>query len=191
MALLLAQPGIEPAGQFDLNLHDDQVLLGGEIGVFETVGLINTYQVIKVRLATTGDTGPFFLLDDGSKGYGTNFGSTVVRTSTGFAAGSDNAPRLGPPTFAGSNKVTIWNKPGFYAVTLDALSDSEAALKAASPGTGLTIEVDGTLKLGNIAPQPLAYVVQFKVDESLVTTGGNVVDNKKLIICFNPFGTLL
>lgn len=188
MALVLVQPGIEPAGQFDL--ADDQTVTGGEIGVFDTYGLdADGFQIVKVRLATSGDTGPFYLLDDGTKGYGTLIGTTVVKTNTGFATGSDNGTRLGPPTYAGSGKVTLWNKPGIYAVTLDSLADTESALKAAAPGTGLTYDIStGKLALGNISPTPLAFVIQFKKDETLVTTGGSVIYHEKLIVHFNPFG---
>ncbi len=188
MALLLVQPGFEPAGQFAL--QNGQAVIGGEVGVLDTTGIdANGFQIIKARLATTADTSPFFLMDDGKTGYGTVFGNTVVKTDTGFAFGADHGIRPGPTTYSASGKVTLWNKPGLYAVTSDALTDNEATLKAAAPGTGLTFDIaTGKLLLGNAAPQPLAYVVQYVIDDSLVTTFGSVVNNKKLIISFNPFG---
>lgn len=188
MALVLVQPGIEPAGQFDLAAN--QTITGGEIGVFDTYGTdADGFQIVKVRLATSGDTGPFYLLDEGTKGYGTLVGDTVVKTDTGFASGLNNGVRLGPATHVGSGKVTLWNKQGIYAVTLDSLADTEAALKSAAPGTGLTFDTTtGKLLLGNASPTPLAYVIQFKQDEALVTTLGSVVYHEKLIIQFNPCG---
>ena len=175
MALLLVQPGVLPAGQFDL--EDDTTIVGGEIGVFDTFALdANGFQVISVRRATTGDTGPFFLLDDGVIGYGTYFGSTVLGSTFGL------------PSYVASGEVTVWDKQGLYAVTLDALADTEAALKAAAPGSGLTIDPTGKLKLGSSSVTPIAYIIQFKHDESLVTTSGSAVNNKKLVIYFNPTG---
>lgn len=186
MSLILVQPGFEPAGQFDLMALT--VISGGEVGVLDTIDLLNGYQVIKARKATTGDAGPFFLLDDGTTGYGISFGSTVVKTSTGFVSGMNDYIRIGPPSYSASDKVTLWNKPGLYAITLDSLADTEVSLKAAAPGTGMTFDIDGKLLLGNISTTPIAYVIQFKIDETLVTTGGNILQQKKLIIIFNPFG---
>jgi hypothetical protein len=187
MALLLVQPGAQPAGQFDLK--KDEVIIGGQVGVFDSIALVNGFQTIAIRRALPTDTAPFFLLDDGLAGYGVNFGTTVTKTSTGFTDGMDFGLALGPPTYAGSNKVTLWDKPGLYAVTLNALADDEATLKAAAPGTGLTVDTSGKLKLGNTSSIPIAYVIQYKVEESLVVTTATAAANKrKLIIYFNPTG---
>jgi hypothetical protein len=190
MALLMVQEGCQPLGHYDG--YSSFAPLGGEVGVLISTGTNSDgYQVLAVRGATTGDTGPFFLVDDGLSGYGVLFGNTVVRTDTGFSSGADSGTRLGPTTYAASGKLTLWDKPGLYAVTLDALFDTETNLKAALPGAHLTVDAStGMLKLGNMAggagSAPLATVVQYKLDEALVTTGGAVVAHKKLVISFNP-----
>jgi hypothetical protein len=188
MALILTQPGVQPLGQYDGS--STFAPKGGEVGVLQSIGVNATgNQILTVRAATTGDTGPFFLVDDGTAGYGTLFGNTVVRTSTGFTAGSYSGVPIGPPTYTGSGKLTLWDKPGLYAVTLDALIDSEATLKAASPGAGLTVDpATGKLMLGDpAAGSHFAKVITFKFDEGLVTTGGAVVPQKKLVIAFNGY----
>lgn len=185
MALLMVQEGVQPLGQYDG--YSSFAPLGGEVGVLISTGTNSDgYQVLAVRGATTGDTGPFFLVDDGLAGYGVYFGNTVTRTATGFSSGADNSTKLGPSTYAASGKLTLWDKSGLYAVTLDALFDSEASLKAAVPGAVMTVDAaTSKLKLG--APSAglfIARVVTYKVDESLVTTGGAVVAHKKLVIMF-------
>jgi len=188
----MVHEGVQPAGQFD-NL-DGYTPLGGEVYVLYSKGTTTDgYQIVSCRPAVTGDEGPYYLVDDGTLGYGVLFGNTVTRTSTGFASGSDTATRLGPASQVASGKLTLWDKPGMYAVTLDALTDSEATLKAALPGAEMTCTTGtGKLVLGtmtndaNDSAGPVATVVTFKVDESLVTTGGAVVNHKKLIIRFNP-----
>ncbi len=190
MALLMVQEGVQPLGQYDG--YSSFAPKGGEVGVLISTGTNSDgYQVLAVRGATTGDHGPFYLVDDGLYGYGPLFGNTVVRTDTGFVSGADSATRLGPSSYAASGKLTLWDKPGLYAVTLDALYDTEAALKAAAPGANLTVDASTSkLKLGNMGTQAgalgLATVVTYKVDESLVTTGGAVVAHKKLVVSFNP-----
>jgi hypothetical protein len=190
MALLMVQEGVQPAGQYDG--YSTFLPVGGEVGVLISTGTNSDgYQLLAVRGATTGDKGPFYLVDEGLTGYGVFFGNTVTRTATGFVSGADSATRLGPTTYAASGKYTLWDKPGLYAVTLDALFDTEATLKAQVPGAHLTVDASTSkLKVGNMAggasAAPLATVVVYKIDESLVTTGGSVVAHKKLVINFNP-----
>lgn len=189
MALLMVNEGCQPAGQYDG--YSSFAPKGGEVAVLISTGTTSDgYQILAARGATTGDKGPFYLVDDGLLGYGVYFGNTVVKTDTGFASGADSATRLGPPTYLASGKLTLWDKPGLYAVTLDALFDSESSLKAAVPGANLTVDASTSkLKLGNMGTQVglgLATVVTYKLDEALVTTGGAVVAHKKLVISFNP-----
>lgn len=188
MALLMVQEGVQPAGQYD-NL-DGYTPLGGEVYALYSKGVdANGLQIVATRPAVTADGyGPFYLADDGLTGYGVLFGNTVTRTATGFASGADSATRLGPATYVASGKVTLWDKPGLYAVTLDALVDTEANLKAALPGTGLAVGTAGKLQLTGANAMPVATVVAYKFDEALVTTGGAVVSHKKLVINFNPHG---
>ena len=199
MALLMVQEGIQPAGQYDLDSYDGYTsLLGGEVFVLVSNGANSDgYQVISARPARTTDGyGPYFLADDGTYGYGVLFGNTVTRTATGFTSGADAATRLGPGTWVASGKVTLWDKPGLYAVTLDALDSavSEATWKTKVPGAALTVKSDNTGKLTTVGASttfpPVATVVTYKIDESLVTTGGAVVAHKKLVIRFNPYGTV-
>lgn len=187
MALLMVQEGVQPAGHFD-NL-DGYSPLGGEVYVLYSKGAgTDGYQQVGCRPAVTTDGYSFYLVDDGNYGYGVLFGNTVSRTATGFTAGQDASTRLGPSTGFASGKLTLWDKPGLYAVTLDALFDSEATLMAALPGAKLTVDSGtGKLKLGTMTGAPVATVVTYKIDESLVTTGGAVVAHRKLVIRFNPF----
>jgi len=137
MALKLLQPGIQPLGQFDMD-DADAALLGGEIGTLTALLRTNTsteqaaadsldgYTNItdQLRAAITsalsdGDR-PLWLLDEGTTGYGTLFGQ-VIGTPAGLSTTGTN---LGPHTSAGSGKTTAWDKPGLYAVTLDAVHTS-------------------------------------------------------------------
>lgn len=193
----MVNEGLHPAGQYDLDTVDGYTsLLGGEVFVLVSNGANSDgYQTLSARPARTTDGyGPYFLADDGTYGYGVLFGNTVSRTSTGFTSGADTATRLGPGTWVGSGKVTLWDKPGFYAVTLDALDSavSEATWKAKVPGAPLSVKSDnsGKLTTGTQLFPAVATVVTFKVDEALVTTGGSVVAHKKLVIRFNPYGSV-
>ena len=199
MALLMVSEGLNPQGQYDLDVADGYTsLLGGEVFVLVSNGAdANGFQTLSARPARTTDGyGPFFLGDDGTYGYGVLFGNTVTRTATGFSSGSDTGTRLGPGTWVGSGKVTLWDKPGLYAVSLDALDSAvtESTWKSKVPGTALTVKSDGSGKLTTVgAPTgfpPVASVVTYKVDEALVTTGGAVVVHKKLVVRFNPYAQI-
>lgn len=191
MALLLVQAGVQPAGEY--TLADGYTIKGGEVMVLTPFGVDAAgYPVVKARPATASDAyGPYYLSDDGLKGYGTLFGNTVVMSDTGFTSGADTATRLGPATYAASKKVTLWDKQGLYAVTLDALDPTVLAStwQTKVPGTALTVTSTGALTPGTrTANAAVATVVRFKQDESLVTTFGAVVSKQKLVIRFNPFG---
>lgn len=137
MALKLLQPGVQPLGQFDGLDTEVLTLMGGEVVTFKSVlatsatdkaaydvfdGYVNSLKrtVVTRNVATTAR--PLMLADDGLTGYGTLFGSvvggTVGQNTTGTA--------LGPHTATGSGKVTLWDKPGLYAVSLDAACDQAA-----------------------------------------------------------------
>jgi hypothetical protein len=147
MALELLQPGIQPIGQYDgydaitLNTKGGEVatLLAVEIGTdksaYDASGA-DGYHGGQYRPAVTtqlvSGARPLFLVDDGLAGYGTLFGSVLGATvgqdvSTGFAGAPGNqfGALLGPHTASGSGKLTLWDKPGTYAVTLDAV-DTDA-----------------------------------------------------------------
>ena len=130
MALELVQPGIQPLGQFD---GKDDVYLtvkGGEVATIVGVAVDagdkgaadvddgyvqNTRPVVTTALATGAR--PLFLVDEGIAGYGTLFGSVVG----GIAGQLTTGQVLGPHTATGSGKLTLWDKPGTYAITLDAV----------------------------------------------------------------------
>lgn len=142
MALRILQPSVQPLGQFDFA---DGYLLsvkGGEVctlcalprantatemaaaDVFD--GYTNYSQLMRAGLTlniAVKTARPLWLTDDGTTGYGTLFGQ-VIGTPVGLSTTGTN---LGPHTAAASGKVTAWDKPGLYAVTLDA-TDQHATL---------------------------------------------------------------
>ncbi len=192
MSLSILQPGCQPLGQFDGYFDEGFAPVGGEVGVLISTGVdADGFQKLAARGATTGDTGPFFLIDDGKAGYSQHFGGVVVKTDTGFSGGVDAAVRLGPASYEASGKLTLWDKPGLYAVSLDACYDNEAALKAAVPGEALTVDpTSSKLMLGDMGTGVLATVVQFKVNDTLVTTGGATLPKKYLVVSFSGYGDL-
>jgi hypothetical protein len=155
MALELVQPGINPLGQFDG--YDTMYLTvkGGEvatiIGVAKTtdkcaadaddgyVFAFNHRPVVTTALVS--GSRPLFLVDDGIFGYGTLFGSVIggIAGQVCYGLGQPAVTQLGPHTAAASGKLTLWDKPGTYAVTLDAV-DTTAT-------TGLVV-LNPTLSIG-------------------------------------------
>lgn len=140
MALKIFQPGLEPCGQFCI--QDGYDILGGEIVTVCSLPRTNTlaeHAAFDARQGYTNDVDkkrlgvvpymaenglrPLWLADEGSSGYGTLFGQQISSAAT-FTIGSEN---IGPNTMAGSGKITIWNKPGIYGVTTDAV-DTHASL---------------------------------------------------------------
>ncbi len=74
---------------------------------------------------------PLFLVDDGVAGYGTLFGQTVGGTAGQQVVGS----ALGPHSARGSGKVTCWDGPGIFSISLDAVDTSGAnGLTPTNPG---------------------------------------------------------
>lgn len=200
MTLRILQPGINPLGQFDGLDAQATAVNGGEVATLTGVAVTGTDLAAKdadgsdgyagippshVRPAVTvtladGDR-PLFLVDDGSagtldaRGYGTLFGRIVGGTTGQISQGG---AVLGPHTATGSGKVTLWDKPGLYAVTLDAV-DTTA-------GTGLVTN-HATLTVGDplyatiaglITPTSgsafeavvIGRFIEFSTEGSLVTT---------------------
>lgn len=85
---------------------------------------------------------PLFLADDGILGYGTLFGA-VVGGTVGQQVNGPNSYTgaiLGPNTATGSGKMTLWDKPGLYAVSLDAVdTNATTGLVPTNTGTSLTV----------------------------------------------------
>lgn len=134
MALKLLQPGTQPLGQFDGLDTEVLTLKGGEVVTLVATavppgdkaasdsfdGYVNTSGSAKRPVVTKtldGYSRPLMLADDGIAGYGTLFGSVVGGTVGQVVTGGTV---LGPHTATGSGKVTCWDKPGLYAVSLDA-----------------------------------------------------------------------
>jgi hypothetical protein len=119
----------------------------------------------------------FYLTDDGTTYYGTLFGELL-----GNPAGlSTSGPALGPHTAQGSGKVTLWDKPGLYAVSGDATADD---LNPAAgnlndtplPGALLYREHNtGKLTVNATTGDKVAVFVELADAGSLVTTPGRLV----------------
>lgn len=201
MGLKIKQPGLLPAGQYDGLDSITTSVKGGEVGTLVGVdvgggdlaaydasgakGYVGAAPGKRPAVTTALEEGarPLGLVDEGnSPDYGTLFGSVVGGTGGQVVVGG--AP-IGPHTASGSGKVTMWFKPGTYAVTLDA-ADTTAA-------TGLTV-TNSTLAIGaalyanetgKLTPNStdsfeedlvLARFVEFENNGSLVTTPRSLVN---------------
>ena len=133
MALKILQPGIQPLGQFDGLDTVYTTVRGGEVGTLTYVatpgtdlhtpdvdGYVATTRPAVTTALTAGDR-PLFLIDDGTSGYGTLFGEVVGAVAGQVVTGG---AALGPHTATGSGKLTLWDKPGLYSVTLDAVDET-------------------------------------------------------------------
>jgi hypothetical protein len=199
MSLKLLQPGVQPIGQFDGYDGDFLTLKGGEVVTLISVavsgtdkasadafdGYVNPSSVQKRPVVTrtlSSTSRPLMLSDEGITGYGTLFGSVVGGTVGQVVTGG---ALLGPHTATGSGKVTCWDKPGLYAVSLDACDttaatglqptnttiDVGAALTYSA--TGLLTPVGSTLAVSG-APV-VGRFVDFETNGSLVTTPNRLV----------------
>lgn len=197
MALYIYQPGIQPLGQFDMLNTELDAVKGGEIGTVtaasrtntstETAaydaldGYTNVTDVKRVAITTSisGSTvRPLWLLDDGKSGYGTLFGQ-VIGTPVGLSTTGTN---LGPHTAAASGKMTCWDKPGLYAVSVDAVDDSADGLVLTNadcdPGVAVDVESDGVLTLGSAGTAvgvTVGRFLEFETSPFLVTTPASLV----------------
>jgi len=144
MALKVLYPGTPPIGQFDFEDGYLSSVKGGEICTLVALSIANTATEQSAADAKDGYTNysqkkrvgltlnvaaytarPLWLTDDGTTGYGTLFGQ-VIGVPAGLATTGTN---LGPHTAAASGKVTAWDKPGIYGVTLDAVDLTSAGLQ--------------------------------------------------------------
>lgn len=196
MALKLLQPGVQPLGQYDGLDGEILTLMGGEVVTFKSValanldkgasdvfdGYVNSLKRVVVSRNFAAGVRPLMLADDGVSGYGTLFGTvvggTVGQVSTGGTV-------LGPHTATGSGKVTLWDKPGLFAVTLDGACDQAADGLVASNATldtgaqltwipssatvgGKLTPVGSTAAAGNTTV--VGHFVSFETNQSLVNT---------------------
>jgi hypothetical protein len=197
MALKIYQPGIQPLGQFDCLDAYLSTILGGEIGtVFgasRTVsatekaaydaldGYTNVTDQLRVAVANSVEgtaVRPLWLLDDGTAGYGTLFGQ-VIGTPVGLSVTGTN---LGPHTAAASGKVTCWDKPGLYAVSVDAVDDSADGLVLTNancdPGAAMQPLANGKLTVSTASDSVNVTVgrfMEFETSPFLVTTPPSLV----------------
>jgi len=209
MALRLVQSGFQPLGQFDGYDSEVTSFLGGEVCSFTGV-LIKSSGGTDLAAADAGDgysgtttklrpvvtkslisgMRPLFLADDGTTGYGTLFGrvvgGTVGQQSTGGAV-------LGPHSATGSGKITLWDKPGTYAVTLDAVDTTAGTgLVPGNPAMSVGDPLYATAA-GKLTPDAgaafeavvVARFIEFQTDGSLVTT-----PNYLVAALNSPSGTL-
>lgn len=186
-----------PLGQFDGQDGEIASLLGGEV-----VGLSYTnyagadlasYDVKDGYAGTTARVRPvvtkalafgmrpLFLADEGIAGYGTLFGVVVGGTCGQVVTGG---AVLGPHTTAGSGKVTCWDKPGLYAVTLDAVdttANTGLVPGNASVAPGVALYATATGKLTPAAGSSfesgviVGRFVDFSTNGSLVNTPQSLV----------------
>lgn len=203
MALYLLQPGIQPLGQFDFLDTDLANVKGGDFGVFGEASRVVTstekaaqdaldgYVADQVdagtatatrpvlQLADGSETGvPYYLLDDGTTGYGTLYGQ-LIGNPVGLAT---TGSAIGPHSAQGSGKVTAWDKPGLYAVSLDAC-DSD--LVPTTSGNLYDTPLPGAVVYRGAATAQLTRVsttgymvgafVELSGSGSLVTTPGRLV----------------
>lgn len=202
MALYILQPGLQPLGQFDVLDTDVSSILGGEVGTLADAARANSSSEKaaqdaldgyvadgssvatrpQVRLAdeTTETRKLFYLLDDGTKNYGTLFGE-LIGTPVGLATTTaSGGSLLGPHTASGSGKVTCWDKPGLYAASTDAVEDALSDLTDTPlPGDLLYRSTNGKLTSVSGAPlgttDKLGMYVEHASSGSLVTTPGKLV----------------
>ena len=195
MALKILNPGAVPLGSFDGYDADYLTLKGGEVVTFTSVLLTGTDGAAKdafdgyvrnsaltYRAAVTkaiGSGKPLMLADEGVVGYGTLFGSVV-----GGVAGAVTtlgAVSLGPSTATGSGKVTCWDKPGLYGVTLDAC-DTNASTGLQPTNTALQVgtalyanTTTGLLTPTSSGGTKVGTFIEFMTNGSLVTTPNQLV----------------
>jgi hypothetical protein len=195
MALKLLQPGVQPLGQFDGLDSEVLTLKGGEVVTLKSVaigaatdkgasdtsdGYVNSDKRVVVTKTLASGKRPLMLADEGVSGYGTLFGTvvggTVGQVSTGGTV-------LGPHTATGSGKVTCWDKPGLYAVSLDACDTTASTGLAA---TNATLDTGAALyatSAGLLTPNSgsafesvvVGRFVSFETNGSLVTSQNHLV----------------
>lgn len=196
MSLKLLQAGIQPIGIFDGLDAQVTSFKGGEVCTFTSVefggsdkgaadlgdGYSGTSSKVRPAVTLTLASGarPLFLADEGDKGYGTLFGEVVGATVGQVATGGT---RLGPHTAAASGKITLWNSPGLYGVSLDAVDTTDTTglvvdnpnLNAGDPlyatTAGLLTPNSGA-QFENVV---VARFIEFASDGSLVNTPVSLV----------------
>ncbi len=206
MALYILNPGLQPLGLFDFLDADMSALQGGLIGALDEAARVNGltekaaadvfdgYVADLVDVGTPAASRPvlrladtssepnnlFYLLDDGTTGYGTMFGTLIgnpVGLSTTVASGG---VALGPSSAQGSGKATAWDKAGLYAVSTDVLA-ADVLGGANLNDTPLPGELlyrgstSAKLTRATTSSDKIALFVELTSSGSLVTTPGKLV----------------
>lgn len=202
MALYPLQPGLMPLGDFDVLDTELTSIKGGEVMTIASAVRTNTstetaaFDVLDgydydnltadglgnraiAQTASTASEWPLALADDGSSPDYLTFFGQVVGSTAGLSTTGGTV--LGPHSAEGSGKVTLWDKPGLYGVSLDAVS---ATFVSALPNTGLpagsTIGFTsaGLLAHGGasaVSSTGVGTFVEFEGSPSLVTTQTRLV----------------
>lgn len=220
MALFILQPGAQPLGQFDLKDSDLSSLVGGLIGTWgegsrtntatETAAAdvldgytadevsqgTNTAQrpVMQIANSAGQDNYAMYLLDDGIAKYGTLFGSIIGMFNTSGTV-------IGPNTATGSGKVTVWDKPGLFAVTFEACySDRNVTNGALENGQDTPLPGDMlyrhrttgkiTRLANSSANNEIGVYIEHSSGDSLVTTPSRLVGATEVFdrVVFNYMG---
>lgn len=221
MALFLLNPGTSPLGDFDLLDTDQSSVLGGELMVLDeasrTVSTTEkaaadvfdgyiadqvsegtpTATRVVARIADTDNetSEVFYLSDEGKKHYGVMFGE-VIGGPVGLTVTGTN---LGPHTASGSGKVTLWDKPGMYAVSLDAIHSGLVSLTVGNlsdtPLPGELVYRSGAGTLCRNADKAtgdnkVASFIELANDGSLVKTSAKLVGATEVFdrVKINYFG---
>lgn len=197
MTLYIYEPGIQPLGQFDVLDSYLSDIKGGEIGTLYAAdrtnsatekaahdvldGYTNLTDVKRAAVANsilTSAQRPLWLFDDGTTGYGTLFGQ-VIGTPTGLSTTGTN---IGPHTASASGKITCWDKPGLYAVSVDAVDTAADGLvitnSSCDPGLGLDVTAAGLLTptgSTNAVGVEVGRFVEFETSPFLVNTPASLV----------------
>lgn len=202
MALFPLQPGMHPLGQIDVVDTELTSILGGEVMTLTTASRTNTatetasadaldgYTYADALLrpastrASTAAQFPLYLADDGnSPDYLTYFGSLTGALGLG---GSETGTVIGPHTASGSGKITLWDKPGLFAVTVSALAADFVSTIPVVAGLapGLALGFGSGADIGKlchdgcsnkVAATGVGRFVEFSADPSLVTTPNRLV----------------
>lgn len=140
-------------------------------------------RVVLSKAAVASGTTSLMLVDDGLSGYGVLFGVVTGGTAgqTSFAPGGGTP--LGPPTYVGSGKLTVWSTPGMFGVTLDAVDTTASTGLVPTnntllPGAALYAQTSTGLLSPNSSGATTKVVgtfVDFETNRSLVTTPNRLV----------------
>lgn len=204
MALILKHTTGTPLGEFDAKDSDLAAgFLGGEIVTWGNVsvgtsdksaadaadGYVNNGTAAAQRIVLTKTTGSvatsMMIVDDGSAGYGVLFGVVVGGTVGQTSFGPGGGVPLGPPSYAGSGKLTVWATPGVFGVTLDAVDTTAATGLVPTnpttclPGAKLYVTTGGLLTPNSSATSVgtawAARFIDFETNRALVTTPNRLV----------------